>query len=212
MSEIDKLKKLYEAKIKEAKKKEDIISEIVEKTGVTPRFVSICDLYGRIASVEFGDSFRDKKLSDPAIIKHLMETLPATPKYIWKDSCMSFRCGNTGEGHNGRKEFTGTIQEINPYTIKIGNCTEPHAVIEWFHKLESGEIVEIEVKTIQNFFGRTSARYNESRNLPRYTNSHFLPDVFYREWEYLRWWSSGDYPADYTLYTTDKTKAVIVLA
>lgn len=205
----DELKLEYEAKLKEAELAGRIEEEIFKKIGTRPR-VYISDLYGRIASVEFGNDFGEKKISDPAEVERIMSTFTPEPCYLWKDSCTSFRCGNTGEGHNGRREFTGTIQEVNPYIINIKNCTQPHAVIEWFYKLESGEIVEIRVITVQYFFGGTSSRYHESRNMPKYTNSQFSPREDYRSWASIGWWSSGDYPADFTLYTTDKTKKIIL--
>jgi len=195
---LDKIEKDGIIKIEQAKLEHNIQAHIEEKTGEKPSGIFIFDLYGRSASVKFGDSFRmdENGLSNETALK-LLKLLEPSPMYYYRDGCVSFRSQPKPEGSRAE------VERIFPVKICLNTCTGHSAKLVWFHTLTDGQIIEIDAH-MENMaqFGTISADYHNDRRREKYSNTRLqLADAF-NGWTALKMWSSGEWPSDYQLYKT----------
>lgn len=69
--------------------KEDRIEESL--AGFEPDRIFVSPLYGRVATVTFGDSYRHDKKATLTLARALAEQFPGVPMVLLRDGCTSFR-------------------------------------------------------------------------------------------------------------------------
>ncbi len=202
--------KLNTLKEKHDQEKTNIIKEdfILKSMPIEPNRVHIYELYGTVASVHFGDDFRDNGINKTTLIK-LLKELPAESMYLVNDGCQSFRAT---KDQNERAENI----EVNPINIKIKNFNGTSLEFNWYYKLDNKQLIRIDaIITDQAIIPKiANISYNkvDFRGGSRIDNVCLFKQNAFKNFQHIRWASgSNEYVNDFTLYSESKIDLISIL-
>ena len=119
-------------------------------------------------TIRFGDRYIPYNESyGPAEVSYLLRKFPPNRMYKHKDSCVSYCPVNKPEKGRGT---TLKVIEVNPILLLCDGLGSYTYTLRWFTKIKN---VYYEILVIINYgseFVTITHKYNDSRQLPKYTN------------------------------------------
>lgn len=180
MSKVEKLMKRQAKELERAKFEDGILAELPE--GCEPRHVHKSSLYGRVASVDFGDHYsRQVGRFGLAEALAISELLPANAggmaSFVNGSSFIvpAFHLDDTStKVHRLEKDASSEAIRLDPVTVTLDGVGTD-AEIKWHHRLPSGRVITVCVKLPGHLFGRRKVKFAMSHGQKYVKEDEFYP-------------------------------------
>lgn len=124
------------------------------------------------------------------LVKAIWNMAEVPPAYLLKNGCTSFRT-------IAHKPETGTQTPVYPLTVKVSKWD---MVLE-FYIVINDQLVSVDIK-VKNFFQHAHVSFYQYRPHTKVERVHLEAPSF-RDYQFIKWWSTRDEPNDFTMYWTN---------
>lgn len=177
MSAAEKVKADYAKKLAQAER-EDAIRAVLPETYRAGARIHVHELYGTVASVSFGDKYREIKITWADAVA-LAKALPAVSLTTVRDGCLSFQPTGYVEALPESKKTRWELETpMSPIYLDVEGFQGPNLSLHWVAQTPIGLVrvaVEMGFMWAHPGIGRYEAKRTEFRGGFKYEPATFHP-------------------------------------